>query len=60
MYVIGVQGMYVYTNDGQRFDARDFNPQAQEGDVIEIINDKPVVTGRQEEKVCGTGGCPVR
>lgn len=60
MHVIGVQGMWVYTNDGNRFDVREFSPQAKEGDIIEIMDGKPVVTGRQEESDCDTGGCPVR
>lgn len=59
MKIIGIIGIDVYTDDGQKYDARDFINSPRIGDRIDQHDDRLLSVHEGDEIVC-VGGCPVK
>ena len=57
MKIIGVIGIDVYTDDGQKFDARDFINAPKAGDSIEQYDDRLFSVHVGDSSECVGGAC---
>lgn len=60
MRIIGIIGIDVYTDDGQKFDARDFINVQRLGDTINQHDDRLLSVHEGDVSDCVGGGCPIK
>lgn len=55
-----IQGMWAYTDTGERISVKAFKTQPSVGDSVKYVMGVPTVMGKVSDSDCVNGVCPVK